>query len=196
MSYRKERWVVRDFSENMADEVTKSKNLRRNKLAAFTRKKTHLSGLIDGDTGAAKLQEVFEELRTAYTILEEAHDAYACLVEENILDDEGDYLANPSDTLNSMDAKVSAKLKVIAEEEKVADKKKKIDRLKLKLTNSIESFGSPSKQFTEWSTEKNISCEDMRKELIKVEGWYETVYGEKQDLLNEETTEDTKLGWV
>jgi len=81
MSTPKERWVVRDYFdiENMVDDTKKFKNLRKSKLAAFTRKNTHLQGLLDDGIGVAKLEEVFGELKAAYSALETAHDSYVAL---------------------------------------------------------------------------------------------------------------------
>ena len=129
----------------MAEEVSGNKNLRRNKIAAFARKKTHLQTLMDNGTGTDKLKEVFIEFKAAYSLLEQAHDSYICLEEESVLDEEVDYLGGPSEALNSMDVKVIRHLANIFEAEKLEDKRKKLEQFKLKLKNSIESFGTPSK---------------------------------------------------
>ena len=192
MSPIRERWIARDYSDReiMAEEVSRNKNLRRNKMAAFTRKKTHLQTLLDNGTGIDKLKEVFEELKASYSILEQAHDAYAGLVEEAVLDEEGDYLGNPSESLNSMDLKVTERIAANIESEKSEDKRKELERLKLQLKNSIESFGTPSKLLGQWKTEKSVSQDDMRKELQKIEGWYEGLHREKLELLNADSSED------
>ena len=159
MPIQRERWIVRDFydTENMADEVKKLKNLRKNKLAAFTRKHTQLSGLIDNDeVSAAKLTEVFAELKAAFAAVENAHDNYSCVVDEAVLDAEEDYLGTPSDNLNSMDLKVLARIQAIRDAEGVSAHRKRIDSGRLKLKNSITNFGSPSKAMTEWSRENHV----------------------------------------
>ena len=106
MSLPRERWVVKDYfdRENMVDDTKKFKNLRKSKLAAFTRKNTHLQGLLDDGVGVAKLEEVFGELKAAYLALEAAHDSYVSVVDEDVLDQEGDYMDAPSQALNAMDA--------------------------------------------------------------------------------------------
>ena len=143
MSPIRERWIARDYSDReiMAEEVSRNKNLRRNKMAAFTRKKTHLQTLLDNGTGIDKLKEVFEELKASYSILEQAHDAYAGLVEEAVLDEEGDYLGNPSESLNSMDLKVTERIAANIESEKSEDKRKELERLKLQLKTALKVSG-------------------------------------------------------
>ena len=76
MSRLKERWIVRDYFDRdiMAGEITKCKNLRKNKLSAFTRKRNQLQGLIDSRADSDKLNEVLLELKAAFSILENAHD--------------------------------------------------------------------------------------------------------------------------
>ena len=191
MSYRRERWIVRDsYDKDMADEATKFKNLRRNKLAAFTRKKTQLQGLVDKDTSASKLEEVHQELKAAFAAIEAAHDNYACVVDEADLEAEGDYLGPPSEVLHDMDDKVTRRLAVLNLANDASAQQKKVDQKKLKLKNSIDSFGTPSTLLTEWVSANSVSHDDMRKELVKVEGSFEVVYREKLDLLNSGSSED------
>ena len=191
MSYRRERWIVRDsYDKDMADEATKFKNLRRNKLAAFTRKKTQLQGLVDKDTSASKLEEVHQELKAAFAAIEAAHDNYACVVDEADLEAEGDYLGPPSEVLHDMDDKVTRRLAVLHLANDASAQQKKVDQKKLKLKNSIDSFGTPSTLLTEWVSANSVSHDDMRKELVKVEGSFEVVYREKLDLLNSGSSED------
>ena len=57
-----EQWIVND---KMVDDVKKFKSLRKNKLAAFTRKQKHLSGILETETDSKKLDEVFNELKAA-----------------------------------------------------------------------------------------------------------------------------------
>ena len=192
MSRHKERWIVRDYFDRdiMAGEITKCKNLRKNKLSAFTRKRNQLQGLIDSRADSDKLNEVLSELKAAFSVLENAHDSYACLVEENTLDEEGDYLAQPSESLNEMDAKVTDRLKEHREAEAESDTRNKIEQQRLKLRNEITSFGSPSVLISQLSSEKKISQEDMRKEMVKIEGWYDDLHTEKLKLLNLSSSED------
>ena len=105
MTSPKEHWIL-----SMAEQAKKFKNLRRNKKTKFTRKHKHLLGLLEEDSTAEKLQEGFAELRGAFTSLEKSHDEYSAVVEESVLDEEGDYLEGPSVTLNEMDKKVASKV--------------------------------------------------------------------------------------
>ena len=75
----------------MADETKRLKNLRKFKSSAFTRKQNQLQSLIDSNADGSILEEVFAELKTAFKAVEDAHEAYVCIVDENVLEDEGDY---------------------------------------------------------------------------------------------------------
>ena len=76
----------------MAAEVQKLKNLRKSKLAAYTRKQKHLQGLLDNGSDAESLEEALADTQDAFTVLEEAHDKFVEVVDEEVLDAEGDYL--------------------------------------------------------------------------------------------------------
>lgn len=192
MPLPRERWVVRDYfdEENMADNVKKLKNLRKTKLAAFTRKSTHLQGLLDGGVGVAKLEGVFVELKTAYSALEAAHDGYAGVIDEDVLEQEGDYMEVPSQTLNEMDAKVSDAVRNLKEVENAETVRRELESQKDKFRIHVENFGKPSKLISELSLDKKISVDDMRKELTKVESSHELLLQEKLSLLNMSRTED------
>ena len=79
----------------MTEEVRKLKNLRKNKLTAFTRKKNTLQKLLDENPSADRLKEVLDEVKDAFCALETTHDNYAAEVEEHVLDEEGDFLVSP-----------------------------------------------------------------------------------------------------
>ena len=182
----KERWVVRDFSDLdiMADELKKLKNLRRNKLSAFTRKQKHLQSLVDGQSDKDKLVEVLAELKEALKVLEEAHDNYSAVVDESILDEEGDYLEVPTNLLNGLDLAVSEKVKELDSSIEKAAEIEKLESLKLKVKNGMENFGKPSNLLSQLSSDKKISANDMKKEIEKVESSYATLLQDKMELLN------------
>ena len=118
----------------MAEEIKKCKNLRKNKLSAFTRKSNHLQSLLDSGADGKKLEEVLLEVKSAYTAIESAHDDYSSVVDEEALENEGDFLETPSARLNSLDTKVSEKIKSLQDTEKAESSK---NRLNL----GIENFG-------------------------------------------------------
>ena len=100
---------------------------------AFGIYKNQLQGLIDSRAYSDKLNEILLQLKSAFSILESTHNNYACLVKENILHEEGDYLAQSSESLNDMDAKVTERLKEHREAEAMSDTRNKIEQQKLKL---------------------------------------------------------------
>ena len=85
MSQPRERWIVLNNKSTMTEDVKKFKNLRRTKLASFTRKQTQLQSFIDGTADANKLREVYAELKEAYNAVENAHESYVSTVEEYLM---------------------------------------------------------------------------------------------------------------
>ena len=76
----------------MADEIKKTKNIRRNKLSAFTRKHRNVQSLVDNGSDVEKLGEVLKELKLVFRDYESAHDNYSAVAEDADLEEEGDYL--------------------------------------------------------------------------------------------------------
>ena len=91
---------------------------------------------------------------------------------------------------------VSVTKAVIAAREKVASanksKEKKVQfRGSLAaLKANIESFGRPATKLTKLTTEKVISCADMRLELVKIETTYSRLLEERTKLINLNPTTD------
>ena len=152
----------------MAEQIKKLKNLRKNKLAAFTRKQKQLQNLLDTEASAVKLEEVYQELKETFRLLEVAHDNYSAEEEEDILEEEGDYLDSPSTELNNLDAKVTQKAKSLRDTEKCL-------QVKAKFKARVDNFGTSSRLFTQLSEEKTISFADMRIELDKVEASFDSM---------------------
>ena len=185
----KGRWEVIDFDEsvgfssNMADEIKKFKNLRKNKMASFTRKQNHLVGLLESGAVVSKLQEVFQDLKVAFKNVEEAHDNYSGVVEEEVLEAEGDYLLVPSTVLHEMDGKVTEAIRVLEAAGKDAADKERLSKAIEKFKHGVESFGKPSLLMAELSSGSKISFADMRVELNKVENSYNVLLQEKVELM-------------
>ena len=91
----------------MADEVKRTKAIRVSKMSSFTRKKNHLQQLLDGGGNPDKLKKVYEELETAYKVLEQAQEDVLIAVGEEALDTEVVYMDGPATTLADMDVKIS-----------------------------------------------------------------------------------------
>ena len=174
----------------MAEQAKKCKNRRRNKQSTFTRKHKHLLGLLEEDSTAEKLQEVFTELKESYRNLERSHDDYAAVVEESVLDEEGDFLESSSVILNEMDKKVADKVHQLKTVETENNNKELFQRSLTQFKTNIESFGSPSGLLSELSTENRVSCADMRLELSKIEGSYEKLLTERLELISLDSTAD------
>ena len=58
----------------MGDEAKRYKNLRKVKLAAFTRKHKSLQGLLDAEENAERLEESLRELHEAFKVAEKANE--------------------------------------------------------------------------------------------------------------------------
>jgi len=90
----------------MAEEAKRAKAIRVSKLSSFTRKRNHLQQLLDGGGSPDKLRKVFEELETAYKILEQAQEDVLVAVGEDMVDTEVAYMDVPASSLAEMDIKV------------------------------------------------------------------------------------------
>ena len=86
----------------MAEEIKKYENLRRTKLTAFTRKQNQVQNLVNSGADADDLNEALDELKKVYELVVSAHDDYVALVEEEVLDAEGDYLEVPSNSVETV----------------------------------------------------------------------------------------------
>ena len=102
----------------MSEEAKKLKNVRKVKLTAFTRKQNHLQNLVDTGSCAEELEEAFSDLKAVYRSLEKAHEDYAGVVDEEVLDNEGDYLGASSGSLNMIGSSVKSKIKQLKATEK------------------------------------------------------------------------------
>ena len=109
----------------MADEILKFKNLRKTKLAAFSRKHKSLKTLLDSSPDAARLKEVLEELKTVFKVLEKAHEDYVSVIDEETLDTEGDYLDQPSNTLDAVETAIHQTIKGLERGDKFSKAKAK-----------------------------------------------------------------------
>ena len=145
----------------MADEVLKFKNLRKTKLAAFSRKHKSLKTLLESSPDATRLKEVLEEVKTVFKALEKAHEDYVSVIDEATLDTEGDYLDQPSNTLDTLETAIHQTIKRLESGDKFA-------KAKAKFRHGVENFGSPSKFITELTVAKEISFDDMHLELSKI----------------------------
>ena len=167
----------------MAEEVTKLKNVRRTKLAGFTRKSKSLLSLLDNAwVSTEKLEEVLGELKAAFRALEVAHERYSSVANEAELEAEGDYLEESSISLDDLDLKVASKIKSLETVEKFGS-------AKLKIEHGIDSFGTPSKVITDLSTAREISFADMRTELNKIEASHNEI---SREFLNLDPAVDHK----
>ena len=110
MSQPKERWIVYQSKSTMTEDAKRLKNLRKTKLAAFNRKQKNLQSHIDGSADVAKLQEAHSELKDSFKALEGIHESYVGVVEEAVLDEEGGYMESASNTLHTMDTRVTERV--------------------------------------------------------------------------------------
>ena len=174
------------FDTVMAEEAKRSKGVRTNKMGNFTRKQKHLQKLLDAHTQVSKLKEAYTELNEAFNSLQTAHEDYVLLVDEQVIENEGDYLNGPAEVLSDMDVKVS-------QAENTADtaaSKRKFDTSVSSFKAKIDAFGKPSENITQLSTEKTISFGDMRLELAKIEENYSRLLDDQVKLLEIDPSAD------
>ena len=100
----------------MEEEIKRLKNLRKTKLAAFTRKQNSLKSAIEVNPTAVRLKEILQDTRSAFSALEKAHEDYVVTVEEEVLDQEGDYLSVPQKSLDSLEIDAAVRLKALESE--------------------------------------------------------------------------------
>ena len=178
----------------MADKVKRTKAIRVSKMSSFTRKKNHLQQLLDGGGNPGKLKKVYEELETAYKVLEQAQEDALIAVGEEVLDTEVVYMDGPATTLADMDVKISTaeethsqqKAEQQTREEAAANEAKQKKDINDALTNlraNIEAFGEPSTNLTQLSTGKSISYVDMRSEMSKLEESFAKLLQDKTTVL-------------
>ena len=179
----------------MVDEVRKAKVARTNKQSAFTRKKNHLVQLLDGAAQSEKLNAAYKDLSEAFKILEQAHEDFMLVMDEEQMETEASYLDESAKVLSDFDLRVS---KAIENQAKLADdlekqrkkdddqaaKEREYDVALAVFKASITGFGKPSTHLSKLSDEKTISFDDMRKEVKKLEASHEKLVGEKVKVLN------------
>ena len=150
--------------------------------------------MIDGGAESNLLENLYRELSEAYNAVEKAHEDLCLVLEEDHEDAADSYLDDPSSTLASMHVSVSKA--VAANKEKVAtanevkEKEAQFQGSLAALKANIKSFGSPATNLTRLTTEKVISCADMRIELSKIEATYSKLMDEKTKLINLNPTAD------
>ena len=156
----------------MADEIKKRKNVRKTRLASFTRKRNSVQSLLDGgESTADRFTEVLRELKEAFHTLEVSQEKYAEVADEEDLEAEGDFLETPSSSLDTLEAAVLSKIKLLKNSDKSNQAKARLER-------GVNSFGAPCKLVTDLCATKEISCEDLRIELEKIGSTYEKLQAE------------------
>ena len=88
-------------------EILKLKNLRKAKLAAFSRKQRGCRSLMENSPSADSLKEALSEVKSAFTLLEQAHEDYISIIDEDTLKNDGDYLETPSTALDALKIEVA-----------------------------------------------------------------------------------------
>ena len=161
---------------DMADSIKKCKAIRISKLGAFTRKKNHLTQLLEGGANSVKLREVYGDLLNAFKDLENAHENLLVELPEDGLEAELTYLDAPATTLSDLDLRVTTSVETekqselqLQTEANAALKIQEFESAKAALKAKIEGFGKPSANLSVLSNEKNISFGDMRSEVKKLE---------------------------
>ena len=107
----------------------------------------------------------------AFSALEQAQEDYIAVAEEEEIEHEGDYLEAPSNSLESLTTQVHERVKNL-------EKSDRYVYAKDKFKHSIENFGKPSGYIEQLCAAKEISMDDMRLELAKIETSYELLKSE------------------
>ena len=185
----------------MADEVRKAKITRTNKLSAFTRKKNHLTQLLEGGASSEKLHAAYKDLSDAFKVLEHSHEDYMLVIEEDQLETEAAYLDDSAGVLSSLDLRINQAMenqtKLASdlemqrkEDEDKATKEREFSIALAVFKSSISGFGKPSVNLAKLSEEKKISYEDMRAEITNLEVAVKGLIDEKVKVLNLNPTVD------
>ena len=111
----------------MAEEAAKAKRVRGAKLGVFTRKCTHALQLIENDA-VDQFKDLQIEVRRIYADLERVHEEYVVLVEEAVMNEEGDYLGVHSASFIAIDSQISQKLQTEKEVVRVRDNTERTTR--------------------------------------------------------------------
>ena len=81
-------------------EAAAAKKSRTFKMGAFTKKQNNLKKVLSDDASPLGMaQEAYDALGEAYKDLEKAHEAYYLVAEDADIENEGDYLLIPSNSL-------------------------------------------------------------------------------------------------
>ena len=163
-------------------DIANLKKVRSNKLSTFTRKLNSLRANLDASSPLDACQEAYNNLVTAYSALEEAHDDYVLAVDEQVIMEEGDYLLIPSQQLTENQIKVSklkeAKGKIAKDEDdekkakqledtKKKDKRAEFESTKAEFDAGLMLFIDPCTQLKNLQ-DSSIGAEDFRKEVDRV----------------------------
>ena len=81
-----------------------AKKCRGNKMLSFTRRYNEFHDLVKAKVQRSLLKEAFDVMDRAFWDLKKSHEDYSLLVEEEIIDAEGDYLEEPFQLLRKADA--------------------------------------------------------------------------------------------
>ena len=180
-----ERWVT---AGDMAEALKKAKLGRKNRLSSFTRKHKHLNTLIESGSEGKTLEKHYEELSQIYKELEKSHEDLCLLLEEDSPDASDAYLDNPSESLAEIHVKVSKAVatadKESADANATAERDRQFKGALASFKANLEIFGNPATRLQTLSSEKKISCSDMRLELSKIEAEMSKLAEEKNKLLN------------
>ena len=111
----------------MAEESKRLKSIRKSKLAAFTRKKNSVVNLLEGTPSTDRLKEAILDVKSVFKTLEEAHEEYAASVEEEVIDNEGDFLESSHNMLDSLEMQVADKVKLLEDTDKYSKAKNQME---------------------------------------------------------------------
>ena len=165
----------------MADSVKKAKAIRVSKLGAFTRKKNHLTQLLEGGANSIKLKEVYGDLSTAFKELEAAQENLLVELPEDGLEAELLYLDAPAVALSDLDLRVSTSAQTEKQgqlqQQSEADealKRQKFEGAQASLKAKIEGFGKPSANLLVSKLRKGASIGRFVGQLVS-----QSIYGNK-----------------
>ena len=146
------------------DRVKEAKRTRGNKKGSFTKRFNKFKERVEAKVGASILKGYYDALAQALEDLEMAHEDYADLVGDDIIEEEGNYLKEPAkqmleaDVMYSQMKRENSQMLVEREKAKVQEG---FEAAKSKVIAGMRAFEGSCEVLSKLSLDKNISFVDI-----------------------------------
>ena len=135
------------------DRVKEAKRTRGNKKGSFTKRFNKFKERVEAKVGASILKGYYDALAQALEDLEMAHEDYADLVGDDIIEEDENYLKEPAKQMLEADVMYS---QMKAQEG--------FEAAKSKVIAGMQAFKGSCEVLSKLSSDKSISFTDMRSE--------------------------------